>query len=112
MTATRNMIENRIAAIDEWGKAGELQGELFVYAINERTFLTELAECEREDSDRAVSLDNAYHKSVHENIEYQNQVLKALRMVNKLVEAIDNMKYDCDGEIYEYLLKINDVLAQ
>lgn len=112
MTATKNMIENRIAAIDKWGEAGELRGELFGYAIGERAFLTELAECEREDNAESVKLDNSHRKLCHENIHYENQVKKALRMVNKLVEAIDDMKYDCDGEVYEKLLKINDVLAQ
>lgn len=112
MTATKNMIENRIAAIDEMGKAGELNGDLFMYAINERTFLTELAECEREDSARTVLLDNAVHKMAHEAVHYENKINKALRMTNKLVDAIENMKYDCDAEVYEKLLKIADVLAQ
>ena len=112
MTATKNMIENRIAAIDEWGKAGELNGDLFLYAIEERTFLIELAECEREEAERAVSLENAVHRMAHEAIRYENQIDKARRMVNKLTEAIDGMKYDCDGEVYEALLKIADVLCQ
>ena len=112
MTATMNMIENRIAAIDEWGKAGELKGDLFVYAIGERTFLTELAECERGDSERAVSLDNAVHKLAHESIRYERQVKEALAMVNKLTDAIEGTKWDCDAEVYDGLLKLADILGR
>lgn len=111
MTATKNMIENRIAAIEEMGMAGALKGDMFLYAIDERTFLMELAKREDEDSERLVSLESANHKLCHEAVRYENQVHKALCMVNKLVDAIADMKYDCDGEVYEKLLKINDVLA-
>ena len=37
---------------------------------------------------------------------------KALMMVGKLIDGIENMKWDCDGEVYERLLKIADVLAR
>lgn len=37
---------------------------------------------------------------------------KALAMVNKLTDAIEDMKYDCDAEVYEELLKIADILGR
>lgn len=36
----------------------------------------------------------------------------ALAKVNKLTAAIDDMKYDCDGEVYETLLVIADILGR
>lgn len=38
------------------------------------------------------------------------QIKKALNYIAKLTAAIEDMEYDCDGEIYETLLKIQDVL--
>ena len=37
---------------------------------------------------------------------------KALYMVNKLTDAIGDMKLDCDGEVYDVLLEIADVLGR
>ena len=37
---------------------------------------------------------------------------RALKMVNKVIAKIEDMKWDCDGEIYDELLKIADVLGR
>ncbi len=37
---------------------------------------------------------------------------EALVKVNKLTSAIEDMKYDCDGEVYETLLAIADILGR
>lgn len=36
----------------------------------------------------------------------------ALKKANRLIAAIDDMKYDCDGEVYETLLVIADILGR
>lgn len=109
MTATKNMIENRIAAIEEWGKNGELNGELFMYSLGEYGFLKELAEIENEESGIA---DEALTKLARQTRTQEVQIAKALRMANKLANAIEDMKYDCDGEVYQAIVKIIDVLAE
>lgn len=109
MTASKNMIENRIAAIEEWGKDGKLNGELFMYSLGEYGFLKELAEIESKEAGIA---DQALTKLARETRTQGNQITKALRMANKLANAIEDMKYDCDGEVYQAIVKIIDVLAE
>lgn len=43
---------------------------------------------------------------------YNGACNKALMMVGKLIDGIENMKWDCDAEVYERLLRIADVLAR
>lgn len=37
---------------------------------------------------------------------------KALAKVNKLTDAIEDMRYDCDAEVYDKLLEIADILGR
>lgn len=44
--------------------------------------------------------------------EREDKIDEALRKVNRLTAAIEDMKLDCDSEVYEELLKIADILGR
>ena len=45
-------------------------------------------------------------------VERDKQIDKAFNLVNKVIGKIEDMKWDCDGEVYDALLKIQDVLGR
>ena len=45
-------------------------------------------------------------------VKRDDQIAEAFRMVNKLLAGIEDMKLDCDGEIYDELCKVADVLGR
>lgn len=49
-------------------------------------------------------------KLISENTEANEACDRAMRMITKLCNRIENMSYDCDGEVYETLLKIQKLL--
>ena len=53
-----------------------------------------------------------FDKLIEKYTEADEACNKALMLVNHLTEAIEDMKYDCDGEVYGALLKIADVLGR
>lgn len=45
-------------------------------------------------------------------VERDGKIDEALRKVNKLTAAIEDMKLDCDAEVYDTLLAIADILGR
>lgn len=41
---------------------------------------------------------------------YRQNAIKAKNRIGRLIKKIENMQYDCDGEVYEELLKIQEQL--